>query len=53
MRQGDFGELLVPGNIFYGSAVQLVNPNTNQPCLNNDFSGGKCGVPLSPNGIGL
>lgn len=53
MRQGDFGELLVPGNIFYGNAVQLVNPNTNQPCLNNDFSGGKCGVPLSPNGIGL
>ncbi|WP_035350958.1 TonB-dependent receptor [Edaphobacter aggregans] len=53
MRQGNFSELLVPNNIFYGRAVQLVNPNTNQNCLNNDFSGGKCGVALSPNGIGL
>jgi len=52
MRQGDFGELLGP-NIFYSSPVQLVNPNTNQPCPNNDFSGGKCGVPLSTNGVGL
>jgi hypothetical protein len=52
MRQGNFSELLGP-NIFYGSPVQLVNPNTKQPCPNNDFSGGKCGIPLSPNGIGL
>ena len=52
MRQGNFSELLGP-NIFYSSPIQLVNPNTNQPCLNNDFSGGKCGIPLSPNGIGL
>lgn len=52
MRQGDFGELL-GSNIFYGAPIQLVNPNTGQACPNNDFSGGKCGIALSPNGLGL
>jgi hypothetical protein len=52
MRQGNFSELL-GSNIFYATPVQLVNPNTNLPCPNNDFSGGKCGIALSPNGIGL
>jgi hypothetical protein len=52
MRTGNFSELLAP-NIFYGSTVQLVNPTTGVACPNNDFSGGKCGVALSPNGIGL
>ena len=52
MRQGNFSELLSP-NIFYGGTVQLQNPNTRVACPNNDFSGGKCGIALSPNGIGL
>ena len=52
MRTGNFSELLGP-NIFYNAPVQLVNPNTGLPCPNNDFSGGKCGIALSPNGIGL
>jgi hypothetical protein len=53
MRTGNFSELLVAPNIFYKTPVQLVNPFTGVPCPNNDFSGGKCGVALSPNGIGL
>src|SRR5882757_5594858 len=52
MRTGNFSELL-GANIFYGAPVQLVNPNTNLPCPNNDFSGGKCGIALSANGLGL
>jgi hypothetical protein len=53
MRTGNFSELLVTPNIFYNAPVQLVNPNTGVACPNNDFSGGKCGIALSPNGIGL
>ena len=52
MRTGNFSELL-SSNIFYSSPIQLVNPNTGVACPNNDFSGGQCGIPLSPNGVGL
>ncbi len=47
MRQGNFSELLEP-NIFYQQSIQLVNPATGQPYLNNVITSG-----LSPNGIGL
>jgi hypothetical protein len=46
MRQGNFSELLAP-NIFM-SPVQLVNPSTGQPYLDNVITSG-----LSPNGLAL
>jgi hypothetical protein len=47
MRAGNFSELL-GSNIFYQQPVQIVNPTTGQPYLNNIITSG-----LSPNGIGL
>ena len=35
MRTGDFSELLNPNNIFYGKAVQLLDPKTGQPIPGN------------------
>src|SRR5216684_3233181 len=35
MRQGNFSELLNPSNIFYGKAVQLVDPKTGLPFPGN------------------
>jgi Carboxypeptidase regulatory-like domain/TonB-dependent Receptor Plug Domain/TonB dependent receptor len=35
MRQGNFSELLNPANIFYGKAVQLVDPKTGLPFPGN------------------
>ena len=60
MRQGDFSELLQPGNpnnIFYGCTNvggvctnnQIYDPNTRQPFLNNQIPQGE----LSANGVGL
>jgi len=48
MRTGNFSELLGP-NIFYTSAVQIVNPTTGVPYPNNVIPQSQ----LSPNGIGL
>ena len=49
MRQGDFSELLNPTNIFYGKAIQLVNPATGTPYSGNIIPPGQ----LSANGLAL
>ncbi|HLH34805.1 MAG TPA: carboxypeptidase regulatory-like domain-containing protein [Alloacidobacterium sp.] len=49
MRQGDFSELLNPSNIFYGKAVQLVDPTTGANYPGNVIPPSQ----LSPNGLGL
>lgn len=49
MRQGDFSELLNPTNIFYGKAIQLVNPTTGAPYAANIIPPGQ----LSANGLAL
>lgn len=56
MRQGNFSELLQPGNIFYGcnnvggvcTNNQIYSPTTRQPYANNQITD-----PLSANGVGL
>ena len=55
MRQGDFSELLDPNNIFYGKAVQLMDPKTGLPFAGNIIplcpqAAGSC---ASPNGLGI
>lgn len=49
MRQGDFSELLNPSNIFYGKAVQLVDPTTGANYPGNVIPPSQ----LSANGLGL
>lgn len=51
MRQGNFSELLDPGNIYnyYGKAVQLVNPSTGADYPGNIIPPDQ----LSANGLGL
>ena len=49
MRQGDFSELLVPGNAFYGSPKIVNDPRTGQPFAGNVIPADR----LSPNGIGI
>ncbi|MGH9449513.1 MAG: carboxypeptidase regulatory-like domain-containing protein [Terriglobia bacterium] len=49
MRNGDFSELLNPANIFYGHAVQLVDPKTGLAIPGNVIPA----TELSPNGLGL
>lgn len=55
MRQGDFSELLDPNNIFYGKAVQLMDPKTGNPFPGNIIplcpqATGSC---ASANGLGI
>jgi len=55
MRKGDFSELLDPNNIFYGKAVQLMDPKTGLPFPGNIIplcpqTTGSC---ATPNGLGI
>lgn len=55
MRTGDFSELLDPNNIFYGKAVQLMDPKTGLPFPGNiipqcPVATGSC---ATPNGLGI
>jgi predicted heme/steroid binding protein len=55
MRTGDFSELLNPSNIFYGKAVQLMDPKTGLPIPGNIIpqcpqAVGSC---ATPNGLGI
>lgn len=55
MRTGDFSELLDPNNIFYGKAVQLMDPKTGLPFSGNiipqcPVATGSC---ATPNGLGI
>ena len=55
MRQGDFSELLDPSNIFYGKAVQLMDPKTGLAFPGNiiplcPVATGSC---ASQNGLGI
>ena len=55
MRQGNFSELLNPNNIFYGKAIQLMDPKTGLPFPGNIIplcpqATGSC---ATPNGLGL
>jgi hypothetical protein len=49
MRQGDFSELLNPGNIFYNGVRVINDPTTGQPFSNNVIPQSR----LSPNGTAL
>jgi Carboxypeptidase regulatory-like domain len=49
MRNGDFGELLDPNNLFFRRAVVLTNPATGQPFPNNVIPPEQ----LSTNGLGM
>ncbi|MGB7846073.1 MAG: carboxypeptidase-like regulatory domain-containing protein [Candidatus Acidiferrum sp.] len=56
MRTGDFSELLDPNNIFYGKAVQLVDPKTGQPFPGNIIpapGSSTAGSTASANGLGI
>lgn len=54
MRTGNFSELLSPTNIFYGKAVQLVDPKTGLPFPGNIIpASSTTGSALSPNGLGI
>lgn len=55
MRTGDFSELLDPSNVFYGKAVQLMDPKTGLPFPGNiipqcPVASGSC---ATPNGLGI
>ena len=55
MRTGDFSELLDPNNIFYGKAIQLMDPKTGSPFPGNIIpqcpqATGSC---ATPNGLGI
>lgn len=55
MRTGDFSELLDPSNVFYGKAVQLMDPKTGLPFPGNiipqcPVATGSC---ATPNGLGI
>ena len=49
MRQGDFSELLNPGNFYYGKVVTIKDPNTGVPYPGNIIPKSD----LSSNGIGI
>ena len=60
MRNGNFSELLTPGNIFYScpnsncSANQILDPNTHAPVPGNIIVGtGATPTQTSPNGLAL
>jgi Carboxypeptidase regulatory-like domain len=56
MRQGNFSELLNPNNIFYGHAVQLVDPKTGVPFPGNIIPApgtATTGSTATPNGLGI
>src|SRR5438876_10340986 len=56
MRQGNFSELLDPGNIFYDKAVVLVDPKTGQPFPGNIIPApgtATTGSTATPNGLGI
>lgn len=56
MRQGNFSELLNPNNIFYGHAVQLVDPKTGNPFPGNIIpapGSSSSGSVASANGLGI
>jgi hypothetical protein len=56
MRTGDFSELLVPKNIFYGNPVQLMDPKTGLPFPGNIIpppGSTTTGSTASPNGLGI
>ncbi|HKV22954.1 MAG TPA: carboxypeptidase regulatory-like domain-containing protein [Candidatus Acidoferrum sp.] len=56
MRQGDFSELLDPKNIFYGKAVQLMDPKTGLPINGNILPAPgttTTGSTASANGLGI
>ncbi len=56
MRQGNFSELLDPGNIFYHKTVVLVDPKTGQPFPGNIIPApgtATTGSTASPNGLGI
>ncbi len=54
MRQGNFSELLNPSNIFYGKAVQLIDPKTGLPFPGNIIpTSSATGSSASPNGLGI
>jgi hypothetical protein len=49
MRNGDFGELLDPNNIFYSGGRVIIDPNTGQPFANNVIPENRRSV----NGMGM
>lgn len=49
MRQGDFSELLNPGNFYYGKVVAIKDPSTGNPFPGNIIPKAM----LSPNGVGI
>jgi Carboxypeptidase regulatory-like domain len=49
MRNGDFGELLDPNNVYIRGGLQVLNPETGVPFANNVIPAGM----LSPNGLGI
>ncbi len=49
MRNGDFSELLNPGNPFFGKTIAIKDPLTGQPFAGNIIPANR----LSPNGVGL
>lgn len=49
MRNGDFSELLDPGNTFFNRAVEIKDPDTGPPFANNIIPQNR----LSSNGIGF
>jgi len=56
MRTGDFSELLDPKNIFYGKAVQLMDPKTGLPFPGNIIPAPgttTTGSTATPNGLGI
>ncbi|HET7206986.1 MAG TPA: carboxypeptidase regulatory-like domain-containing protein, partial [Terriglobales bacterium] len=56
MRTGDFSELLDPSNIFYGKAVQLMDPKTGLPIPGNILPAPgtvTAGSTASANGLGI
>jgi predicted heme/steroid binding protein len=56
MRTGDFSELLDPKNIFYGKAVQIVDPKTGLPFPGNVIPAPgtvTTGSTASANGLGI
>jgi len=49
MRQGNFSELLNPGNVYYNKAIQIKDPTTGTPYPGNIIPASA----LSPNGLGI
>jgi hypothetical protein len=56
MRTGDFSELLDPSNVFYGKAVQIIDPKTGLPFPGNIIpapGSTTTGSTASANGLGI